>query len=363
MLSVEMMPAGRGDAVLVEYGPSNTATNRLLIDGGPVNSGLYDGIRARLAQIPVDEHGCRRLDLLIVTHIDTDHVEGVIRLLQDDELALRFDDIWFNGWEHVSQIQDGDRPNVLGGLQGEFLGALLTEHDLPWNRAFGGGPVFMVDDLRLPQRALAGGMALTILSPNVKKLHDLADEWSEAVKDAGFVPGASDKVRAALAGKWWARPHVLGDSATRRRSKDNSKANGSSIAVMAEYGGRSVLLAGDAHFDIMTTSLRQLQLDRGTTEPLHVDAYKIPHHGSRKNLSEQMLATIDPRHYLVSTNGKRFSHPDPDAIKQLRDRHRGERLPVFCFNYDVDTTEKYRGRPGLEARYGPDAIVRLSTDD
>lgn len=357
-----MLPAGRGDALLIEYGPGNKPEHRVLIDGGPVNSGLYDGIRDRLEDIPRAENGHRHVELLIVTHIDTDHVEGVIRLLQDDDLALAFGDIWFNGWKHISTLTAESRAQVLGGVQGEFLGALLDAQGRPWNQYFSGGPILITDNDPLPVIRLRGGLVLTLLSPTLPKLETLADDWEDAVKDAGFTPGDAATVLKTLGEKWWAKPHVLGDADDVRRSRDSSSANGSSIAVLAEHSGRCLLLVGDAHDDVLTRSLRRVRSDRSLTEPLPLDAFKVSHHGSSNNLTELLLREIAVDSYLISTNGKRFSHPDDLAIRQLINRHQGSGPPKFHFNYDQTQTQDWRNESGIETFYGLGAVLTYPGD-
>ena len=371
MLTIEMMPAERGDAVLVEYGAGDEATNRVLIDGGPVNSGRYGDICHRLDAIPVGLDGRRSFDLLIVTHVDTDHIEGVIRLLQDDDLRCRFDDIWFNGWRHLQSIDPAATVEVLGGKQGEFLGALLQRQGRPWNQLVRGGPLVVPDDGPLPQITLSGGLRLTLLSPTVPKLERLAAEWATEVRAAGFEPGDADAAVAALESTWWARPpeSTLGtDRIT--GTQDGSAANGSSIAVLAEFGNadgrpRSVLLAGDAHTDVITSSIRRLKAERDLDidTPMRVDAFKLSHHGSKNNLNRQLLDEVLADHYLVSTSGDRFHHPDAEAIATIRDAHAATEPPsdpALLFNHRQPNTVIW-DQPGLDARYESDAVLTLTT--
>ena len=72
---IEMLPAKHGDALLVEYGDEQR-TRRILIDGGPL--GAYPEVEKRLKQTPL---GDQTVELLVVTHVDTDHVEGIIRMM------------------------------------------------------------------------------------------------------------------------------------------------------------------------------------------------------------------------------------------------------------------------------------------
>ena len=82
MFRIEMLPAAHGDCLWIEYG-SGSAVHRILIDGGPAHA--YPALRQRILHLPAGE---RRFDLLVITHIDADHIEGVIRLLLDAEALV-----------------------------------------------------------------------------------------------------------------------------------------------------------------------------------------------------------------------------------------------------------------------------------
>ncbi len=79
MFRIEMLPAAHGDCLWIEYG-SGREIHRILIDGGPAHA--YPALRERILHLPADE---RHFDLLVITHIDADHIEGIIRLLLDAE--------------------------------------------------------------------------------------------------------------------------------------------------------------------------------------------------------------------------------------------------------------------------------------
>ena len=98
--------------------------------------------------------------------------------------------------------------------------------------------------------------------------------------------------------------------------KDPSKANGSSIAVLAEYGGKRVLLAGDAHAEPILKSIKKINQATGNKR-LHLDAFKLSHHGSKNNLTKSLLKKISCKNFLISTNGDKFGHPDNEAIARI----------------------------------------------
>jgi hypothetical protein len=135
-------------------------------------------------------------------------------------------------------------------------------------------------------------------------------------------------------------------------TKDSSIPNLSSIAVLAECGGRAVLLTGDAHADVLATSIRSLQQARGRgRERLRLDALKLSHHGSANATTKELLDVVECSNYLVPTDGSIFYHPDREAIARVV-VHGGSE-PVLHFNYrsdlnafwdDAELRRRYRSR-------------------
>jgi hypothetical protein len=118
--------------------------------------------------------------------------------------------------------------------------------------------------------------------------------------------------------------------AATRFVRDRAPANGSTIAVLAEYENHSCLFAGDAFPDVLTASLVRLGRDRGV-DSIAVDAVKLPHHGSRRNVSVDLLRSLACRTYLFSTDGSVFGHPDPEAVARVI--RYGGYSPRLIFNY------------------------------
>ena len=83
---------------------------------------------------------------------------------------------------------------------------------------------------------------------------------------------------------------------------DRSVANLSSIVALAEAGGRSMLLTGDARGDKI---LKGLELVGALKEggAMHVDLLKVPHHGSANNLDDDFFERITADHYVLPGNG------------------------------------------------------------
>jgi hypothetical protein len=123
--------------------------------------------------------------------------------------------------------------------------------------------------------------------------------------------------------------------------------NGTSIALLAEYGGAAALLAADAYAPVLSASIKRLLEQRGK-QRLKLDALKVAHHGSRNNLSVELLALVDCPQYLLSSNGDYFCHPDREAIARIV-KYGGER-PSLHFNYRSRYNEVWE-RQDLQERY------------
>ena len=323
-LRLEALPAAHGDALLLEWGG-----HRMLVDGGP--AGRYRTVHDRVAALP-----SRDLDVLAVTHIDGDHIEGVVRLLQDRRaLGLRVGDVWFNGWPQLDAISDRQ-----GADQGEMVGAVLTRDRLPWNAATAGAAVVVPPDGDLPVLPLPGAKA-TLLSPGPGELATLKRNWVKVLDEVGVKPGRPEEALKRLE----KRRDLSGieDLQGASGKLDSSVANASSIAMLLEIDdGPSVLLTGDGHGDVLAAGLRRLASRRGVDRG-HVDAFKLPHHGSAGNVTDELLGLVDTTRYVVSTNGAKFKHPDEAAILRIvSGETRREDVPVeLVFNYASPTTDPW----------------------
>ena len=118
-LTAHFIDVGQGDSILLQFNEKS-----ILIDGGPAHT--YPALRERILHLPAN---ARRFDLLVITHVDADHIEGVIRLLMDAEaLHCQFDRIWFNGRDQLNAVPD-PAGQPLGALQGEILGMLIADYE------------------------------------------------------------------------------------------------------------------------------------------------------------------------------------------------------------------------------------------
>jgi hypothetical protein len=339
MFVLEALPARHGDALWLSWGTPD-APRHLLVDGGPASAATRAELESRIDGT--------RVELVVVTHIDADHITGVLGLLERRTLALQVGEVWFNGWDQLPT-------DVLGAKQGERLGAAIVHRRLGWNTGFGGGAVAVSDDGPLPVRQLPGGLKLTMLGPSQADLAALRPVWKEEVEKAGLVPGRAaeeERSRASdLLGDGPLEPELL---AAETFADDQSVPNRASIAFLAEFEGRSLLLTGDAHTEGLVRGLRRLAQDR-RIDRVPVDVVKVPHHGSRNNVGPELLSAVAAERYVFSTDGGIYHHPDPVAVARIitacstTAQARG-RPTEMAFTTRTDITSRWES-PRLQRRY------------
>ena len=339
-LRVEMLAAGHGDCLWIEYG-DRRRRSRVLVDCGTAST-YAKVLKPRLEQLPPDQ---RAFELLILSHVDDDHIGGAIPMLKAlNSLGLRFGDVWFNGWKHMKAFA-----GFLGARQGEQFSQLIEENDLAWNAWRQQGPVVLPRAGALPTCTLPGGMQLTLLSPSEEKLAELAPEWKKTIEAMHKKPGDDDFLSGGAVGRETESTDVKA-LAEAPFAPDGAEANGSSIAVLAEYAGKRVLLGADAHAPLLVESIARLV---GAGATLKLDAFKLPHHGSQNNLNIELMQRLACGNYLVSSDGSRFRHPDRQSIARVI--HLGGNKPRLHFNYESGCNRVWKSAE-LQQQYGYETI-------
>ncbi|MFC5701629.1 AVAST type 1 anti-phage system MBL fold metallo-hydrolase Avs1a [Cohnella faecalis] len=369
-IRVTMLPALNGDSFLISCGTGEDKRN-ILVDGG-----MKSTFRDQLCPLLTSMHQKGEvIDLLIVTHIDQDHIHGVIELLTHNESSeapaiIGIKEIWHNSYlqlqmdkadeltdhqqrvlEEIVARGDGSREdaNAKGEIsfrQGSTLGALLYEGRYNWNGSAGGRAVTTQS---LPVHHLSDELKLELLSPTPEKLQELGQDWLNHLRKNNYIGAPSSDRLFDDAYEMMLRR--LKDKSKPKKqpihspvrdwelykeepySEDDRATNGSSIAFVLTYRGKRLLYLGDSHPTVIVEGLASLYQEE--QRPYEFSAVKISHHGSSGNTSPELLAMIDSPLYLVSTNGSQHGHPECSTLIRIVNRDsRYERELVFNYPHD-----------------------------
>lgn len=354
-MKLRVFPSDKGDCLLLR----GHSKGKILCDGG-----MQELFTTFVADQLTSE---RALDLVYVSHVDDDHIAGILKLL-DNAWAWRIfehhreqgdDDvrepkvpkppainrIWHNAFRAqvdnagevedllaamvpiLSQVDDVELQNaaaesfsivtsnaqairVSQRVSAEQLGIPLNEDD----------KLMLLRDGQPPFKF--GDLVVHVIAPfaeDVQKFRDDWNKWLRANKEK--VRGLKDKARkdAREIGNEFDRL-VMPIVASAKELGDRDAVtppNLASIMLLVEDGQRTALMTGDGHADDVIkglTSIGRLPQDGS----VHFDVLKVQHHGSEHNMTKEFAHRITADHYIFCGNG--FSgNPEPDVIDLLFD--------------------------------------------
>jgi hypothetical protein len=157
--------------------------------------------------------------------------------------------------------------------------------------------------------SLGSGLTFTVLSPTMERLEALQKEWEKVIKT---LPAARTAEIAAFV--------------------DRSATNLSSIVVLAECGGRRMLLTGDARGDHILEGLDRAGLM--TDGKIHVDLFKLPHHGSNRNSAPEFFQRITADYYVISADGEN-ENPDAEIFEWISKARGADKYTIYLTNRDM----------------------------
>lgn len=323
MFRLLSFPADDGDCFVVCYGVQETP-RYVLVDGGRAST--YLGLREYLARLGA---GGGRLELVVLSHIDADHIEGLIKLAEDRTSPIQIDEVWFNGFDQMASLE------MMGPKQGDRFSRALKKCQWKWNGRFSDKMVRVNDNGTARNVTLNGGLSLTIVSPSIDKLRVMRRDWKEW-RDGEEKKHQQKKTPAPDGLEVLGRrpmPSILSveNLAATDDYFDKTPPNGSSIALIAAWEDKRVLLAADAHPDQMTDVLKSLTA--GDRQRYRIDLFKVAHHGSINNTTRELVELLDCARFLISTSGTRHGHPDPEAVAKLIHYSPSGSKKTLYFNY------------------------------
>lgn len=378
--TIATYPAKNGDCFLISY-QDGKKQKHILIDSGYKDT-FQNYLKKDLAAIG---NKGEIIEKFILTHIDADHIQGAIALLEDNYIEKFIDikEIWHNTFRHLVKtgelgsdesqekklrrlIERGyavNKSNIKGDTeisarQGTTVGALILQGGYSWNSDFKGNAV----STEFLQEIIVDELAsLFMLSPNKQKLDNLILFWKEELQKYGInydVANSSlydDAFEMALSWekKMYQKKPVEISAADQTveellRSpfyEDKAVNNGSSIAFILKIKDKKLLFLADAHADIIMKSLADYK-KHGT---IMFDLIKVSHHGSFNNISKELLEKADAVRYLISTNGGKHDHPDRETIAHIISRPTNINREIY-FNYPTKNS-KYFDRTDWKEKF------------
>ena len=296
----------------------------------------------------------KRIDVLIVTHIDSDHANGITKLMRNPDFAdMQIGMILFNGFqpkteqpqtlpqktvEKLQTVAELLPPTVdeafqkTNGMDAACLITELNKHP-QWKAVWRQTPILAGETMPLGNNEKWG--RLRVLSPTQDAMDNLLhDVKLEYAKRLSYAPPNEDfldqdkyyelMLRLAELRK---RPSFArktnAEAITKEKLNKSAKidaeengvtnANKASLAFCWEGGeeAKRILLMGDAVSSQVVNELNGIENGR-----IWFEAVKVSHHGSKHNTSIELNTKVDSAHYFF-TGGKDNEGPDIETVAKI----------------------------------------------
>jgi len=265
---------GQGDAILLKYGQM-----QILIDTGPDESLLT----CLNNQMPFWD---KKIDVLILTHFDDDHIGGFASLSQTYSIKYIFlpltdykeSEVFLELKKRISALQE--------------LGTIVKE------------PV------------LGQQIAFSKIEPNHQAKYNSTNNSENSLLLSFLTPLALDlEEYLSLEGNesfLWQEPENYLSAGDWQNLAYKESNNNGSIAVFVQFGELKILLSGDLE-SARELALMEVGLITG------VDIQKVGHHGSKTSSSLEFLQRLRPEMALISCGlNNKFGHPSPEVLSNFQ---------------------------------------------
>ncbi len=355
-MKIRIFQSDKGDCLLI----TSNDDKRVLVDGG-MSSSYKAHVAPTLKKLREDS---KEIDVVYVSHIDQDHIAGILKMTDDFVAWKIFDFQTSNGNTHArkpqvvrppafSKVWNNAFHDQIGKNSGrieEMLAARAqalslipkefaieaAEHyaelaqskaeairlsrrlgskqlNVPVNPEFDNGLMFVTDPAEIID---VGTLKFTIIGPFAQDLRKLRNDWNDWLrtqkakdqlarirrKNEEDEDGlVASELKEAL-GSIFAQAAEIGD-----RNKVTLP-NLASLMFFLEEDGSTVLLTGDGHWEDIIAGLENTgRMPEGGG--LHVSALKVQHHGSEHNWKHEFGQRITADNYVFCGNG---AHKNPD---------------------------------------------------
>lgn len=336
--------SGSGDAISLRYADNNGREYIHVIDGGYTDDG-----QELVSHIKKYYGSPRFIDNIVLTHPDGDHAAGLKKVLEEFKVGI----LWMNRpWNHIQPLlplfeYEYTETGLTQRLKKDFpytaeLEKLAKEKEIEIRDAFQGARIG----------------EFTILAPSQKRYVQLivdSEKTPEAERKALMEGNIFKKAYIALKNiiAEWGEENLKGDT------EGTSSENETSIVQFAELCDEKILLTGDAGVGALEEAYHYA-VELGVALP-GIDRFDVPHHGSRRNLSSEILDKwLGPKlsspaekptiSAIVSANRNDKNHPRKAVTRALV--HRGAKVVqtngVICTSRNAPSRDGWSTAKPLE---------------
>lgn len=357
---IHILPANAGDCFLIEFNNNEC----ILIDTG-FKETYYNYLKPLL--IELKKIG-KKITLLVITHIDKDHIGGAKRLLEENgdynnPNIIKIENIWFNGFKNlvfqkklsnnINQRQlkkmriikaynemdsfDEDN-NYVSANDLKSFEYICNKLNYQINIQFIDNIVVQTENIKM------GNAIIDVISPSKLKIERYTkylEKQLEVLFGKDYEINKSEKFIDFFETLMLNNEECIETTETisdqidediidwlklNHKKRIYSIVNDVSIGILIKFNDIKMVFTGDLYFE----------KKHNIEKILKVDILKIPHHGSYWN-NREIMENIIASNYIISTDGKKYGHPDKSILADIIINNKNNKKLIF--NYDIDNIQ------------------------
>ena len=332
-MKLHVVQAEYGDCLLLTSEEDKNSI-AVLIDGGP-----YQTFEKHLKPTIQKLLKSSNLDLVVLSHIDNDHIIGLVDLFEQikeerengSKELVKIAKLWYNSFNDLLQIDED--PNTF--FKNSFLSMGFDSEDEKKKMENSVMSIIMTGyqqaadlsslakSLEVPVNPEFDKLILTNNSPKIIKLNDITFH----------ILGPSEKNLEKLRKQWsdWRNKKKIhhGLVLDLFHILDKSVPNLSSIMLLAGSNNKKILFTGDGSSDDVIDALTEYSM-LDNQGKFHVEILKVPHHGSDRNVTADFFNTVTADYYVISANG-RDDNPSFDTLKWIIESSKTKKSKTIVF--------------------------------
>lgn len=357
---IHILPANAGDCFLIEFNNNEC----ILIDTG-FKETYYKYLKPLLIEL---KRIGKKITLLVITHIDKDHIGGARKLLEENgdfynPSIIKIENIWFNGFKNlifhnnlsdiINQrqlnkmriIKANNRMNYFDEIDSNVSANDLKSFEIicnelkyPVNRQFPKNTVIQFENIKV------GSASIDVISPNklkIKRYTEYLEKQLEILFGKDYEINKSEEFMTFLETLMLNDEECIQTTETisgqiekdiidwlkiNHKKHTYSIVNDVSIGILIKFNDKKMIFTGDLYFEKKDNEGRILM----------VDVLKVPHHGSYWNNCE-IMENVIANNYIISTDGKRYGHPDKNILANIIINNKQKKKIIF--NYDINNMQ------------------------
>lgn len=339
LLNVAFLDVFHGDCAVITFNERDKKAC-IVIDGGEKRNAAK-----RLATYLKHEK-VEVIDLLVATHIDADHVNGLVQFLKSESGKTTS---WNKGKEKCIRYYWGPKPDPNWTPSSIRSGAQISPSSAPQLQTMD----FVIQSVRqnqqlaelvqkhiinadniyhpslreMPPLNIFDDISLEFLAPDVQILDSAIQSKALSVSNLPYGQTLVDKASAKRRRRLTLEDVrcILAINAQRMAEIAKRNANNQSIVFKLtpeDASGWSFLFTGDAEEE----SWEMMRHLPRAKEKLQARVLKVPHHGSVNGVDKATFEIIDPEYSIISV-GQKHGLPDAPTLNLIK---KGKNKKLFC---------------------------------